>query len=179
MNGLLRTVILSIWAALLLLPGLAAAEPKYRLVIMPKLIGIDYYDAAKRGVDDAARELPDMEGLKGIIVLGAPNPPGVARAVKEAGFAGKVAVVGNSTPNLMRGYLKDGTVKKVLLWNAPDHGYLTVYCAYRLVTGALKPGIPFEAGRLGSFTPKRDALTMQVALPVLTFTKEKVDRYQF
>lgn len=101
MNGLLRTVILSIWAALLLLPGLAAAEPK------------------------------------------------------------------------------DGTVKKVLLWNAPDHGYLTVYCAYRLVTGALKPGIPFEAGRLGSFTPKRDALTMQVALPVLTFTKENVDKYQF
>lgn len=329
MSGLLRAVFVVALAILALSPGGADAGPKVRIVIMPKLLGIDYYDAVKRGVDEAARELPDVavtwtgptqdkverqielieriipakpdvlavaannpvaivpvlkkaadagihvmswdgdarfreffvnlvdfdefgaqlvealreetgpQGdiaiittsfaapnqsswieaikhhlyarypglkildirpagesteeayrvardylttfptLKGIIALGAPNPPGVARAVREAGLAGKVAVTGNSTPNLMRGYLKDGTVKKVLLWNAPDHGYLTVYSAWRLAKGGLKPGVAFDAGRLGPFTPKKDALTMQVALPVLVFTKENVDKYRF
>ena len=123
--------------------------------------------------------LKDFPSLKGIIVLGAPNVPGAAKAVKDAGMAGRVAVVGNSTPNLMRGYIKDGTVKKVLLWNAPDHGYLLVYSAYRMLTGNLKQGVPFNAGRLGNFVPQKDALNMQVALPVLIFTKQNIDQYKF
>lgn len=117
--------------------------------------------------------------LKGILALGAPNVPGVAKAVRDAGMAGRIAVVGNSTPNLMRGYLKDGIVKKVLLWNAPDHGYLTVHCAYRMLTGGLAPGHEFEAGRLGAFIPEEDAISMQVALPVMVFTKDNVDQYNF
>jgi rhamnose transport system substrate-binding protein len=113
------------------------------------------------------------------VALGAPNLPGVARAVRDAGLAGKVAVVGNSTPNLMREFLKDGTVKTVLLWNAPDHGYLTVYSARQLLAGGLSVGKPFAAGRLGSFTPRRDAVSMQVALPVMVFTKDNVDQFKF
>lgn len=133
-------------------------------------------EEAYRIAQDYLRTIP---ALKGIIALGVPNVPGVARAVKEAGLAGKVAVVGNSTPNLMRNYLKDGSVKKVLLWNAPDHGYLTVYSAYRLLAGELQPGRAFKAGRLGSFTPRKDALNMQVALPVMVFTKDNVDQHRF
>jgi len=90
-----------------------------------------------------------------------------------------VAVVGNSTPNLMREFLKDGTVKTVLLWNAPDHGYLTVYSARQLLTGGFKAGQPFQAGRLGSFTPRKDAINLQVALPVMVFTRDNVDQFKF
>lgn len=133
-------------------------------------------EEAHRIAQDYLKTFPN---LKGIIALGAPNPSGVARAVKEAGMAGKVAVVGNSTPNLMRDYLKDGTVKKVLLWSAPDHGYLTVYSAYRMLTGELKPGVEFNAGRLGTYTPRKDALSMQIALPVIVFTKENIDKHHF
>lgn len=139
--------------------------------------------AAGESTEEAYRIAQDylatLPTLKGIIALGVPNMPGVARAVKEAGRAGKVAVVGNSTPNLMRGYLKDGTVRKVMLWNAPDHGYLTVYCAYRLLTGELQAGRAFAAGRLGRFAPRKDALNMQVALPVMVFTADNVDRHRF
>lgn len=133
-------------------------------------------EEAYRIAQDYLRTIPT---LKGIIALGVPNVPGVARAVKEAGRAGKVAVVGNSTPNLMRDYLKDGSVRKVLLWNAPDHGYLTVYSAYRLLAGELQAGRAFQAGRLGGFTPRKDALNLQVALPVLVFTKDNVDQHRF
>jgi rhamnose transport system substrate-binding protein len=133
-------------------------------------------EEAYRVAQDCLKSLP---GLKGIVALGAPNLPGVARAVRDAGLAGKVAVVGNSTPNLMREFLKDGTVKTVLLWNAPDHGYLTVYSARHLLAGGLSVGKPFAAGRLGSFTPRRDAVSMQVALPVMVFTKDNVDQFKF
>jgi ABC-type sugar transport system substrate-binding protein len=133
-------------------------------------------EEAYRIAQDYLKSLP---GLRGIVALGAPNYPGVARAVRDAGLAGKVAVVGNSTPNLMREFLKDGTVKTVLLWNAPDHGYLTVYSARQLLAGGLKTGQPFQAGKLGSFTPRKDAISMQVALPVMVFTKDNVDQFKF
>ncbi len=133
-------------------------------------------EEAYRIAQDYLKSIPT---LKAIIALGSPNLPGAARAVKEAGLSGRVAVVGNSTPNLMRAYLKDGTVKKVVLWNAIDHGYLTVYTAYRLLSGELKAGSAFHAGRLGPRTPVADAVSLQVALPVLEFTKDNVDRYHF
>jgi rhamnose transport system substrate-binding protein len=133
-------------------------------------------EEAYRVAQDYLKSVP---GLKGIVALGAPNPAGVARAVRDAGLAGKVAVVGNSTPNLMREFLKDGTVKTVLLWNAPDHGYLTVYSARQLLIGGLKVGQPFQAGRLGTFTPRKDGVNMQVALPVMVFTKDNVDQFKF
>ena len=51
-------------AALLSVPAPASAQPepppRHRIVIMPKLVGITYYDAVKTGIDAAARELPDV-----------------------------------------------------------------------------------------------------------------------
>ncbi|MGM9491708.1 substrate-binding domain-containing protein [Ideonella sp. YS5] len=123
--------------------------------------------------------LASLPSLKAIVALGAPNLPGVARAVRDAGRVGKIAVVGNSTPNQMREFLKDGTVRSVLLWNAPDHGYLTVYSARQLLLGGMKAGQPFKAGTLGSFTPRQDATSLQVTLPVLVFTKDNVDQFRF
>lgn len=133
-------------------------------------------EQAYRITQDYLRSFPQ---LKGIVALGAPNLPGVAKAVREAGMAGRIAVVGNSTPNLMREFLKDGTVKTVLLWNAPDHGYLTVYAARALLAGGLRADEPFRAGRLGSFKPRPDARGLQVALPVLMFTRDNVDQFKF
>lgn len=159
-----------------------AAMKRYLYAKRPGLRIVDVRPAgesteqAYRIAQDFLRSFPN---LKGIVALGAPNMPGVARAVREAGLAGKVAVVGNSTPNLMREFLKDGTVKTVLLWNAPDHGYLTLYAARALLKGGLRAGQPFEAGRLGRFTPRADGTSLQVALPVLTFTRDNVDRYNF
>jgi ABC-type sugar transport system substrate-binding protein len=123
--------------------------------------------------------LKSEPGLKAIVALGAPNLPGAAQAVRDGGAAGRIVVVGNSTPNLMRKHLKDGTVRSVLLWNAPDHGYLTVYAARQLSRGGFGAGQPFDAGRLGRMTPRRDDVSMQVALPVLEFTRDNVDQFNF
>ena len=117
--------------------------------------------------------------ISAIIVLGVPNVPGVAKAVKELGMSGKVAVLGNSTPNLMRPYLKDGTVKSVFLWDAKDHGYLTTYSAYRLLKKKINGTQPFNAGRLGMVYPIQDKQNFQVHLPVKVFTIDNVDDYDF
>ncbi len=118
-------------------------------------------------------------GLSAIIALGVPNMPGVAKAVEDSGLSGQVAVLGNSTPNTMRPFLKSGTVKAVLSWNAPDHGYLTVYSAYRLLRNEISVDTPFDAGRAGSFIPIADNLNAQVALPILIVTADNVDDFDF
>jgi rhamnose transport system substrate-binding protein len=117
--------------------------------------------------------------LKGMIVLGVPNVPGAVDALKEAGKVGDIWVVGNALPSMMREYLKEGSVHYVPLWSAPDHGYLTVYAAYHLLEGNIEVGKPFDAGRLGEFTPRSDEISSQVALPVMIFTKENVDDFNF
>ena len=136
-------------------------------------------ESTERSYRIGQQYLMEFPTLKGIIALGAPNVPGVINAVVDAGMTDRVAVVGNATPNLARDFLKKGYIKTVHLWNAPDHGYLTVYCAYRLLTGGLKPGQLFNAGRLGDMTPRKDTISMQVALPVMVFTKDNIDQYHF
>lgn len=117
--------------------------------------------------------------LKGIIALGTPNVPGVVDAVVSAGKSGDVIVCGNSTPNLMKPYLEDGSIRDVQLWSAPDHGYLTVYTAYMLAAEGLKAGTAFEAGKLGEYTPQEDDISMNIALPLAEFTKDNVGDYDF
>jgi hypothetical protein len=61
----------------------------------------------------------------------------------------------------MTGYVGDGTVKKFVLWNAVDLGYLTVRVAAAAAKGELKPGAEtFAAGRLGQVKVEGDIVIM-------------------
>ena len=75
----------------------------------------------------------------------------------------------------MREYVKDGTVKTVLLWNPVDLGYLTVYAAKKLHDEGALP-LEFEAGRLG--TIKRNGQEILLG-PPMRFTKENIDKFNF
>jgi ABC-type sugar transport system substrate-binding protein len=88
-----------------------------------------------------------------------------------------VLVTGLATPNDMKGYVKDGTVKSVILWNTIDLGYLTVRVAEALATGKLKAGDKtFEAGRLGTRQIEGDQVLLG---KILVFTKENIDQFDF
>jgi ABC-type sugar transport system substrate-binding protein len=77
----------------------------------------------------------------------------------------------------MKGYVKDGVVKSVVLWNTADLGYLTVYAARGLVDGTLKPGAStFTAGHLGERAVVGDNLLLG---NLLVFTKDNIDRFDF
>jgi len=123
---------------------------------------------------DLLKTYPNLKGIFGISSVAF---PGAAEAVKQAGKSGKVLVTGLGTPNDMKQYVKDGTVKSVILWNTEDLGYLTIYAAEAVATGKLKPGATtFTAGKLGEKKIDGDKILLG---GILTFTKDNIDKYNF
>lgn len=114
--------------------------------------------------------------LKGVFAISSVAFPGASEAVKQAGKQGQVLVTGLSTPNDMRSYVKEGTVKSVVLWNTKDLGYLTVYAARALVDGELKKDSKLKAGRLGEKEVRGDNVLLGA---ILTFTKDNIDEFDF
>ena len=129
---------------------------------------------AFQATQDLIKTYPDLKGVFGISSV---SFPGAAEAVKQAGKTGQVLVTGLSTPNNMKAYVQDGTVKSVILWNTQDLGYLTVYAAEALATGKLKPGATtFKAGRLGDKKIQGDNILLG---NILVFTKDNIGKYDF
>jgi rhamnose transport system substrate-binding protein len=123
---------------------------------------------------DLIKTYPDLKGVFGISSVAF---PGAAEAVKQAGKGGQVLVTGLSTPNAMKAYVQDGTVKSVILWNTQDLGYLTVYAAEAVATGKLKPGATtFQAGRLGEKKIAGDNILLG---DILIFNKDNIGKYDF
>lgn len=115
--------------------------------------------------------------LKGIFGISSVAFPGAAEAVRQAGMSGKVLVTGLATPNDMKAYVKDGTVKSVMLWNTIDLGYLTIRVAEALAAGKLKAGdTTFEAGRLGTVKIQGDQVLLG---KILVFNKDNIDKFDF
>src|SRR5438034_473839 len=123
---------------------------------------------------DILKAYPNVQGIWAISSVAF---PGAAEAVQKAGKSGKVAVIGLSTPTSMAQFVKNGTVKTVILWNPVDLGYLTLYVARAVARGDLKPGATtFHAGRLGDRTIQGD--NVMLGQPV-KFTKANIDQYKF
>jgi rhamnose transport system substrate-binding protein len=113
------------------------------------------------GNDDTATSTQVTEGLleqypnlKGIISPTTVGLPAVASVIDTAKYRGKIAVTGLATPDEMKKYISDGTVKDFELWNPADLGYLAAYAAVELASGKITnaQGQSFTAGKLGKFT---------------------------
>ncbi len=127
---------------------LAANHPNIKLV--DTVYG---NDDDQTSFDKTAALLQTHPNLKGII---SPTTVGIAAAARYLSTSdkkGKVALTGLGTPNQMREYVKNGTVKEFYLWNPTDLGYLAAYAAAALVKGEItgKEGDSFKAGRLGDY----------------------------
>lgn len=123
---------------------------------------------------DLMKAYPNLKGIFGISSVAF---PGAAEAVRQAGKGGQVLVTGLATPNDMRAYVKDGTVRSVILWSTEDLGRLTVYAAEALANGRLKAGDKeFVAGPLGAKAIAGDHILLG---GILVFTKDNIDQYDF
>ncbi len=116
--------------------------------------------------------------VKGIIGLSSVAFPGAADAITSANLIGKIAVVGLSTPNQMKPFVKNGCVKSVVLWNPVDLGYAAAYAMRAVVDGKLKPGdSELDAGRLGKLKVINGS---QILLgPPFVFNKDNIDKFDF
>ncbi|AQZ64345.1 Predicted L-rhamnose ABC transporter, substrate-binding component [[Actinomadura] parvosata subsp. kistnae] len=138
------------------------------------------------GDDDDQKSFQEAQGLlakypnlKGII---SPTTVGVAAAARYlsgSAYKGKVQLTGLGTPNQMRAYVKDGTVKSFALWNPSDLGYLAAYTGGALASGLItgKEGDKFTAGKLGEYTVGKDG-TVLLGDPFV-FTKDNIDDFDF
>jgi rhamnose transport system substrate-binding protein len=123
--------------------------------------------------------LQQFPNLKGII---SPTTVGIAAAaavLDTPKYRGKVMLTGLGTPNSLRKYVKDGTIKAFELWNPADLGYLAGYAAVNLASGTITgaPGQSFTAGKLGRY--KVGAKKTVLLGPPFVFTKANIDKFNF
>jgi len=153
------------------------AKPEYSKL---KLVATVYGD------DDDQKSFAEAQGLlskypnlKGII---SPTTVGVAAAARYlsgSSYKGKVQLTGLGTPNQMRTYVKDGTVKAFALWNPADLGYLAAYAGGAVASGIItgKQGDKFKAGKLGEYTVGANG---EVVLgDPFTFNASNIDQFNF
>ncbi|PMS17105.1 rhamnose ABC transporter substrate-binding protein [Trinickia dabaoshanensis] len=152
-------------------------KPEYAKM---KLVKIAY------GNDDDQQSFVETQGLlqaypnlKAIIAPTSVGLAAAARYISSSPSKGKVVVTGLGTPNQMREFVKNGTVKAFQLWDPGQLGYLAAYAAANLASGAIsgKPGETFSAGKLGSRTIGKDG---EVILgPPQTFNAGNIDQFNF
>ena len=115
--------------------------------------------------------------VKLVMAISAPAVPGSAEAVRQAGRAGDVYVIGLSLPNINKPYVHGGVVQAVVLWNTRDLGYLSVLAATKLVQQGFSAGArSIEAGRLGTIEVRGAEILL--GAPLL-MNKANIDKYDF
>jgi ABC-type sugar transport system substrate-binding protein len=152
----------------------AKSYPRLQLV-QPYVVTNENENEAREKVETLLNAQPE---LKGLMAFDSNSVPGAAEALKRSGKAGKVALVGNSTPSKMRPYIKEGTLESFFLWDPAALGSLTVRLAKHLVDGKeIKAGEEIPAhGKLvfSGVDPK-----MVILSDPIRFTKENIDNYTF
>jgi ABC-type sugar transport system substrate-binding protein len=134
-------------------------------------------DLKDKAQAEATSLLAANPNLELIMAICSPAVPGAAEAVKQAGKAGTVKVIGLGLPSENRQYVKEGVTDSVILWKTEDLGYLTVFAAHALAQGTLKPGdTTLKAGALGEFQIRGDNILL--GTPFI-FNRANIDQFDF
>ncbi|MFM1652530.1 autoinducer 2 ABC transporter substrate-binding protein LsrB [Brevibacillus sp. B_LB10_24] len=150
------------------------------------------------GENDAQKSLSVGEGIlkahpdiNAVICPDATALPAMAQAAENLNKNGKVVITGFSTPNVMRDFVKRGTVDRFGLWDVKKQGALAAYVAYLMTVEnkQLKVGDSFDVPGVG--TVKIEPNTIQgytytaddsgiILLPErVIFNKDNIDNYNF
>jgi ABC-type ATPase involved in cell division len=123
--------------------------------------------------------LQQYPNLKGII---SPTTVGIAAAaavLDTPKYRGKIALTGLGTPDEMKKFVADGTVKSFELWNPADLGYLAAYAAVEMASGKVTgaSGQSFPAGKLGNYTVGADNTVLLG--PPFVFDASNINKFNF
>ncbi|EYT55246.1 autoinducer 2-binding protein lsrB [Leucobacter sp. UCD-THU] len=127
--------------------------------------------------------------LKAIIAPDANALPGTAQALENLGRT-DITLVGFSTPNAMKEYIHNGTLKRFALWDAQAQGALSVHVASMLLDGTeLNVGDKFEVEGFGELEVQPNSVQGYdyeadgngiIVMPERTvFTAENIDDFDF
>jgi rhamnose transport system substrate-binding protein len=123
--------------------------------------------------------LQQYPNLKGII---SPTTVGIAAAAAVLDtdkYRGKVLLTGLGTPDSLKKYVSDGTIKAFELWNPANLGYLAGYAAVAFASGQINgtQGQTFSAGKLGSFMIGTDKTVLLG--PPFVFNASNINNFNF
>jgi simple sugar transport system substrate-binding protein len=121
--------------------------------------------------------LQTYPNLKGIICYGSEGAPGAGQAIRERSLHGKIAVVGTTTPNAAKEFIKDNSISAAIIWDSGDASFAMAYVAKLILDGKagdIKPG--FEIPGIGA--PKIEGINLIFDKPLI-LNKSNVDNYNF
>jgi rhamnose transport system substrate-binding protein len=148
--------------------------PKMQLVSV--VYGNDDPTMSTQVTQGLLQQYPNLAGIISPTTVGI----GAAAAVLDTPkYRGKIALTGLGTPDEMKKFVADGTVKSFELWNPADLGYLAGYAAVELASGKITgaSGDAFTAGKLGNFTVG-DANTVLLG-PPFVFDSSNISKFNF
>lgn len=134
-------------------------------------------DTAYERAKEILKANPDLTGFIG---TASTDIPGIAKAVEELGLAGKVKIVGVTTPNEVKDYIDNGTVSALKLWDPSAAGYATVSVAAKILAGE-EVGNGVDLGITGyeSVTEVKGATRVLIGKADITVDKANRSNYDF
>ncbi len=147
-----------------------------KMTLVSTVYGNDDPTTATQVTQGLLQQYPNLKGIISPTTVGIAAAAGVLDTAK---YRGKVALTGLGTPDEMKKYVSDGTVKQFELWNPADLGYLAAYAAVELASGKIKgnSGDQFTAGKLGSYTVGADNTVLLG--PPFVFDSANIAKFNF
>ena len=105
---------------------------------------------------------------------------GIGRAVRDAGLQSKTCVMGTSLPSVAGGFLDDGAVDKISLWNLLVAGQAQTTLALMLIQGKkVAPGLVLGLPGYRNLKPIPGTPHGLVGSGWITIDKSNVRQYPF
>jgi rhamnose transport system substrate-binding protein len=151
-----------------------AKYPKMKLVTV--VYGNDDPTTSTQVTQGLLQQYPNLAGIISPTTVGIAAAAAVLDSPK---YRGKIALTGLGTPNSLKKYVSDGTIKSFELWNPANLGYLAAYAAAAMASGTINgsQGQAFSAGRLGSFTIGADHTVLLG--PPFVFNAGNIGQFNF
>ncbi len=150
-------------------------KPAYKdMKLVAVVYGDDLSDKSYREAMGLFKSYPNLKGIISPTTVGI---AATAKALEDAGLAGKIQLTGLGLPSEMKQYIKDGTCKKMSLWNPIDLGYSATYISVGLVRGKFKgqEGEVMKVGRMGDI--KIGPGNVAVMGEPYVFDKSNIDKF--